>query len=48
MRLKEKITGETREIAIDFSNLYKNHYNACYGGFAKRALVKNYSGNNSK
>ena len=43
VRLREKLTGENRdrEIRADFAHLYKNHYNACYSGFAKRALVKN-------
>ena len=41
VRLREKLTGKInrdREIRADFA-----HYNACYSGFAKRALVKNYS-----
>ena len=44
MRLKEKLTGQNREEEIKavYANLFKNHYNACYSGFAKRALVRNH------
>ena len=44
MRLREKLTGKNRneEMKADCDNVLKNHYNACYSGFAKRALRKKY------
>ena len=44
VRLREKLTGESMqtEMQNDFVNLYKNHYNACYSGFAKKILEKNH------
>ena len=44
IRLRKKLTGINRdeEIKADYASLYKNHYNACYSGFAKRALVRNF------
>ena len=44
IRLKEKLTGQSREEEIKavYANLFKNHYIACYSGFAKRALVKHF------
>ena len=45
--LKEKLTGKSmeKEIENDFINLYKNHYNACNSGFAKRILERNHFAN---
>ena len=39
VRLRESMQTEMQN---DFVNLYKNHYNACYSGFAKKILEKNH------
>ena len=44
MRLREKLTGKNRNegMKADCDNVLKNPCNACYSGFAKRALRKKY------